>query len=187
MKKCLILITTLMFATQLLADDKIKFKVRLQPRLDAGEHERAGEKNYETESDIYLRRTRLEASGTPVDKLKYSLVLKADKWNQTGSADAVGLHYGYFDYQFATALGVRFGVAKLPYSRVSLTSSAKQLLVERPSSTEAGKKFFNNYYASHIMAHGKLADGAVVYNLAVTDGFQFGDNKEKVTHSGDPA
>ena len=71
------------------------------------------------------------------------------------------------------------GKEKLPYSRVSLTSSSKQLSIERPVSTEAAKKLFGKteaYYQPKIAAKGKFLEGVIGYEAAFADGWQNGES-----------
>jgi len=158
-------------------DTDISFRVRMQPRLDMGDlvKNEAGT-SYESEIDNYLRRLRLEIGGNMVKELKYSLVFEADKNGKFASSGSptneVKIQTANIDYKFNDSLGVRFGKAKLPYSRVSLTSSSKQLIVERPVSTEAAKKLFDDYYQSHLMFSGKALEGLFGYNFAIGDGWE---------------
>jgi len=158
-------------------DTDISFRVRMQPRLDMGDlvKNEAGT-SYESEIDNYLRRLRLEIGGNMVKELKYSLVFEADKNGKFASSGSptneVKIQMANIDYKFNDSLGVRFGKAKLPYSRVSLTSSSKQLIVERPVSTEAAKKLFDDYYQSHLMFSGKASEGLFAYNFAIGDGWE---------------
>ncbi len=158
-------------------DTDISFRVRMQPRLDMGDlvKNEAGT-SYESEIDNYLRRLRLEIGGNMVKELKYSLVFEADKNGKFASSGSptneVKIQIANIDYKFNDQFGVRFGKAKLPYSRVSLTSSSKQLIVERPVSTEAAKKLFDDYYQSHLMFSGKASEGLFAYNFAIGDGWE---------------
>ncbi|MEK7851793.1 MAG: porin, partial [Deltaproteobacteria bacterium] len=88
------------------------------------------------------------------------------------AANELKVQYAYLDYKINDAANLRFGKAKLPYSRVSLTSSSKQLLIERPVSTEAAKKLFDDYYQTNAMLHGSFAEGMLSYNLALADGWE---------------
>ncbi len=158
-------------------DTDITFRVRMQPRLDMGDlvKNEAGT-SYESEIDNYLRRLRLEIGGNMVKELKYSLVFEADKNGKFASSGSptneVKIQTANIDYKFNDSFGVRFGKAKLPYSRVFLTSSSKQLIVERPVSTEAAKKLFDDYYQSHLMFSGKASEGLFAYNFAIGDGWE---------------
>lgn len=158
----------------------MKARVRLQPRWDYGDlttETLGGVTSFATQSDLYIRRARLEIGGNLTKALTYGFVLEADKSDQKSTSGATTkLHYAYFNYKFDDAFSVRVGKEKLPYSRVSLTSSSKQLLVERPLSTEAAKKFFGNYYQTNVMLHGKLADGMFNYYADVADGVNGGAN-----------
>lgn len=156
----------------------ISFRIRLQPRIDMGDLIKSEDgKTYESEMDMYVRRIRLEVGGQLYTNLKYSLVFDADKNGKFASTSGsptneVKIQVAMIDYKSQDAFAVRFGKAKLPYSRVSLTSSSKQLIIERPVSTEAAKKLFDDYYQSHLMLHGKVAEGIFAYNLAVGDGWE---------------
>jgi phosphate-selective porin OprO/OprP len=155
----------------------MRVRVRLQPRLDFGDLARNSTTGqYESESDFYIRRARLEFDGRITKNLTYNLTLAADRSSQaTRTANGGGgvnfdIHYAFLDYKFADPFHLRFGEYKLPLSRVSLTSSARQLLVERPASTEAAKSFFGDYEQTNLQAYGKFADGAFKYYLAIGDG-----------------
>ncbi|MCC7202057.1 MAG: hypothetical protein IT393_05245 [Nitrospirae bacterium] len=158
-------------------DTDINIRVRMQPRLDIGDlvKNEAGTA-YESEIDNYLRRIRLELSGNMTKELKYNLVYEADKNGKIASsgspANEVKIQLANIDYKFDDLFDVRFGKAKLPYSRVSLTSSSKQLVVERPVSTEAAKRLFDDYYQSHLLFSGKASEGLFVYNVAIADGWE---------------
>lgn len=158
-------------------DTDITARIRLQPRLDMGDLVKSEDgKSYESETDIYIRRIRLEFGGQLAQDVKYNLIFEADKNGKTASSGSptneVKIQYANVDYKAADLFNVRFGKAKLPYSRVSLTSSSKQLIVERPASTEAAKKLFDDYYQAHLVFHGKAAEGMFGYNVAIGDGWE---------------
>lgn len=161
-------------------ESDLNIRIRLQPRFDYGDLVKSKDgKSYETENDLYLRRVRLEMGGNLISKtIKYNLTLSADKWEQTGHTGAVSVLYSYVTWEPDDALNITVGKSKLPYSRVSLSSSSKQLLIERPVSTEAAKKVFGKtdaYYQPKLAAHGKLLEGVVAYEVAVADGWQNGE------------
>ncbi len=159
-------------------DTDFSIRTRMQPRFDMGDMITSKDgMSYESETDMYLRRLRLEMDGKLAKDLKYNLTLEMDKNGKSGSASAssaneVKVLYAYLDYKFADTANIRFGKAKLPYSRVSLTSSSKQLLIERPVSTEGAKKLFDDYYQTNAMLHGSFAEGMISYNLATADGWE---------------
>jgi phosphate-selective porin len=156
-------------------DVTLTIRFRLQPRLDLGDLTQSRDgSSYESESDLYLRRTRLEFEGNLVKNLKYAIHLSGDKWGKAGQTDKIGLFYAYLDYKFLDTFSLRAGKANLPYSRVSLTSSSKQLLIERPVSTEAAKKLFDDFEQPNVLAHGKFRDGIVAYYFAYADGWAEG-------------
>ncbi len=153
----------------------LTIRFRLQPRLDFGDLTTSrGGGRYESESDLYLRRTRLQFEGSLIKNLTYAVHLSGDKWGRKGQDEEIDLFYAYLDYRFLDELSVRAGKANLPYSRVSLTSSAKQLLIERPVSTEAGKKVFDEYEQPNLLLHGRFLEGILSYNLAYGYGWEEG-------------
>lgn len=152
-------------------------RIRLQPRLDLGEilTNRDGD-SYIYGNDLYLRRVRLEMKGQILTKtIKYDITLNADKWEQIGHTNSVNLHYAYLEFNFLDEFSILIGKSKLPYSRVSLTSSSKQLLIERPQFTESSKKLFGSkepYYQPSISIKGRLLKGIVSYHTTIADGWQ---------------
>jgi len=181
------------FKVKVSDETDISFRVRLQPRIDMGDLIKSEDgKSNESEMDMYVRRIRLEIGGQLYTNLKYSLVFEADKNGKFASTSGsptneIKIQTANIDYKFQDAIAVRFGKAKLPYSRVSLTSSSKQLIIERPVSTEAAKKLFDDYYQSHLMLHGKVAEGILAYNLALGDGWEPNSTINSSTvHRSDP-
>jgi phosphate-selective porin OprO/OprP len=170
----------------------LNVRIRLQPRFDAGDLITSDETtpaSYEGETDFYLRRIRLELGGHIVKNLRFNLTVEGDKNSKAPgkSSNEVKILYAYGDYKIADPFSIRFGKAKLPYSRVSLTSSSKQLLIERPFSTEDAKKLFDDYYQAHLLLHGKIAGGAVAYSLAGGDGWEPGSSVNgKTVHKSGP-
>lgn len=162
-------------------ESDMNIRIRLQPRFDYGDLVKSDDgKTYETEKDLYLRRIRLELGGNLLSKtIKYNLILTGDKWDKAGNSNEIGVQYAYVEWEPDEAYAVLFGKEKLPYSRVSLTSSSKQLLIERPASTEAAKKLFGKteaYYQPKIAVKGKFLEGVVGYEAAVADGWQSGES-----------
>jgi hypothetical protein len=186
-----LLISILVGAGSLWADDKISIRVRIQPRVDFGDITRSADRStYESEADMYLRRTRLEIVGKPIERLSYVLALSGDRWDQKGRSNAVTVGYALVDYRYSKRLGWRFGVTKLPYSRSALTSSSRQLLIERPAVVGLGTSLLR-YFSPHFILYGKLAEGTLAYNFALTDGLQAGDSDrafsgKEVVQSGNP-
>jgi hypothetical protein len=159
-----------------------EIKVRAQARLDVGDLLVDDDDRYRTESDLFLRRVRLEVDKTfekpPVGKeLKLNLTLEADRFDQEFRGgeredpdNDVGLQYLYGDWTFRDALAVQVGQYKLPFLRIELTSSARQLLIERPAATGEAKESFGDYEQPNVMVHGEVAEGAVRYYLSYADG-----------------
>lgn len=170
-------------------ESDLNIRVRLQERLDYGDlvvnRDKTG---WDTESDLYLRRIRLEMGGHILTKtIAYNLTITADKWDKDdGKANEFGIQYAYVKWFADDAYVLTIGKEKLPYSRVSLTSSSKQLIVERPFSTEDTKKLFgaaDPYYQTKISLGGRLAEGMFAYEVAMADGWQ---NGETLTTTGSP-
>ncbi|MBI5970217.1 MAG: hypothetical protein HY884_03600 [Deltaproteobacteria bacterium] len=160
-------------------ESDLNVRIRLQPRMDFGDIIIAKDgKSYATDKDFYFRRVRLEAGGHLVKTFKYHLALAGDKWDKTGNSNAVIVHTAYVEWEPIEPVSVIFGKEKLPYSRVSLTSSSKRLLVENPASTEAAKKLFGKtdpYYQPKFAVKGKILDGVIAYEAAVADGWANGE------------
>src|SRR3990170_5017926 len=160
-------------------ESDLNVRIRLQPRFDFGDLVKDGTSSYESQGDIYLRRIRLEMGGHLLTKtIAYNLTLTGDKWDKAGNANAIGVQYAFVKWLADDALVFTVGKEKLPFSRVSLTSSSKQLIVERPVSTEAAKKLFGTtdaYYQPKFSVGGRLAEGLFAYEVAVADGWQNGE------------
>ncbi len=169
----------------------LNVRIRLQPRIDLGDiGQNTTTGAFYSETDFSLRRVRLEVTGSVIKNLKYNLTLSSDREDQnyrarrdsnissgssftsTGSADdqRFGIQFAYIDYKFADAASLLFGQAKLPYSRISLASSSRQLIVERPFSSEDAKVVLGDYEQTQLMLHGKVADGIFKYAIALADG-----------------
>lgn len=166
------------------SEHSMKMRIRLQPRIDYGDLA-ALRSSYDTDptakvfrgqSDMYLRRVRLELEGNLSEAVTYGLVIDADRAYQVGSKPTFDAQYAFFNYKHSDAINLRFGKQKLPLTRVSLSSSAKQLLIERPVSTEAVKTLFGDYYQPNVMLHGKNTTGTVAYMLALADGTNAGSD-----------
>ena len=154
----------------------LTIRFRFQPRLDFGDLTTSRDgRHYDSESDLYIRRVRLEFGGNLIKNLTYAFHLSGDKWQQKGHGDEVKIFYAYLAYKFLDELSVRFGKAKLPYSRISIMSSARLLLLENPVSTEAAKKVFDDYQQPHLLVHGGFLEGILAYNLALGDGWEEGE------------
>ncbi|MBE7414448.1 MAG: hypothetical protein HS130_04120 [Deltaproteobacteria bacterium] len=165
-------------------ESDLTIRVRLQPRFDFGDVIQKTNDSYATESDMYMRRVRLDLGGHLVSKkIKYNLTLSGDKWDKANnsSGNKVSLKYAYVTLTPDEAYSFMFGKYKLPYSREELTSGSTLLFVERPASVEASKNVFgasNAYYQPKAAVFGRLLDGSIGYEVAVADGWQ---NNEEIT------
>ncbi len=174
----------------------LKVKLRLQPRLDFGDIY-SGEGRLKSKSDFYIRRTRLEVSRkwrkVPLGKsVKLNITLEMDKGDRDyeykkakkkRSKFEVGLLYAYVDWKLMDELAIQMGKKKKPFSRVSLSSSSRQLLIERPYSTEDAKKWLGDYYGNQIMLHGKIAKGVFRYMITFADGGFIEDEQKAGNHT----
>src|SRR6266540_1839962 len=118
-----------------------ELKVRAQTRLDTGDLLVGPDDKYRTETDLFLRRVRLEVDkefkNPPVGKeLDLNLTMDADRFDQDfrngqrrDPRNRVDLHYLYGDWIFLDEFGAEVGKHKLPFLRAELTSSARQLLI----------------------------------------------------------
>ena len=158
------------------ADDTISFKVRLQPRADLGDLTSGDEADYRRQLDLYIRRSRLEVYGRPVDGVSYILAVAGDRWGRRGSSGGVDLAYALVNYGFSDAAQLRAGLAKLPFMRGALVSSSRILLIERTRTVATVGAAFGRYITPHLTLHGKLKRKSVRYYLAVMDGQQPGDS-----------
>ena len=157
-------------------------KVRVQARLDDGDLLVGPESGYKTENDLFLRRVRLEVDkeikAPPLGKeLDLNLTLEADRFDQDfrnghrrNPGNDVNLQYMYGDWIFIDEFGLEIGKHKLPFLRAELTSSSRQLLIERPVTTGAAKETFGDFHQVQIMAHGDVTGGAVRYYASYADG-----------------
>lgn len=163
-------------------DLPVDLRVRAQARLDAGDLLVSPQGRYRSETDLFLRRVRLEVEkefdSPPLgQELVLNVTLEADRFDQDfrngrrrDPGNRVGLEYLYGDWIFADAFGVEIGRHKLPFLRVELTSSSRQLLIERPAVTGAAKDSLGDYHQPQLMAHGEVAGGALRYYLSYADG-----------------
>ncbi len=162
-------------------DIPVSVKLRIQPRLDFGDLYKIGN-TYTSRTDFYLRRARLEVNKIwkeiPLGKsLRVNITFEMDKGEKDYSKSRISQHdfqvgvlYAYVNWKLSEEFNFLLGKKKKPFSRISLTSSSKQLLIERPFSTETAKKWLGNYYATQIMLYGKVKRGILRYAIALSDG-----------------
>ncbi len=156
---------------------ELKFRFRLQPRFDFGHVSDDGD-DYNTDSDFYMRRIRFETSGQMMKDLSFKLVFAGDKWDKNQQTSSLDVYYAYVDYKFAKLVTLRMGKHKLPLSRVSLTSSSKQLLIERPVTAEAEKDFFGDSNQFIVAFHESINNNSINYIVAVADGWDPADTSD---------
>jgi len=148
------------------------FHLRLQPRLDYGDLvvSRDGQ-TYDREQDLYLRRVRFSVVGTVLGQLHYVLTLAADRVGQKNRPNAVTATDAAVEWRAAEWFALRVGRAKLPLTRSGLTSSARQLLVDRPLSVDAARGLFDDVNQPNLLVRSRLLGGAVALYGAIADGW----------------
>ena len=164
--RCFVVVFGLALANPGLGDDSIKFKVRIQPRADFGD----------SQHDLYLRRSRLEASGRPLDGVNYVLAVAGDRWGQRGRSVGGDLTYAFVNYDLAAPVAMQVGLAKLPFVRSARVSSSRILFIERTKTANTAASALGPYITMHLAVHGRLQDSTIGYRVAVMDGFQQGDS-----------
>jgi phosphate-selective porin OprO/OprP len=173
-------------------DVTLELGLRLQPRLDLGDltTDRAGEQ-YASTYDAYLRRARISLQGRLLRDLRFEITLEADRTGQSDRGTSVAVLDANLSYRFVDAFAISAGRQKLPYSRISLTSSAKLLLPERPLSSEAAKDLFGDYRQPSLQARGRVVGGVLAWYAAAADGWGRGDVLDEaggqlLVHRSDP-
>lgn len=138
--------------------------------------------------DLYFRRARLGFFGTAIiPGLEYGLSFAGDEsiqseiYSSYSNKSAVALSDAYLKYKFTDAVVLKFGKDKLPYSRIYLTSSSKQLFSERPYYTYALRDYFSSYTHSHLSLSGRLMDDTLAYNVAAGRAWRHGDRLDHQT------
>jgi phosphate-selective porin len=151
-------------------------RILLQPRLDTLDLTRARDGNrYDSERDLFIRRAWLDLYGDLIKNLQYAVRLAADNVGRKLVDEETNVLNAYLDYTFFDAFSVRAGKAKLPYSRIGLSPSAKQLLIERPIFAAPGARVFDEYYQPNLLVHGNIWEGVFAYNLAIAQGWDDGE------------
>jgi hypothetical protein len=148
------------------------FHLRLQPRLDYGDLvvSRDG-KTYDREQDLYLRRVRFTVTGSALGQLHYVLTLAGDRVGQKNRPNAVTVTDAAVEWRAAEWFALRVGRAKLPITRSGFTSSARQLLVDRPLSVDAARGLFDEVNQPNLLLRSRLFGGAVALYAAAADGW----------------
>jgi phosphate-selective porin OprO/OprP len=147
-------------------------RVRVQPRLDMGNLIKSRDGDvYETGHDLYLRRVRLSVTGSVLGSFRYVVTLAGDRLGQNGRPNQVTVSDAAVEWRPADEFSLRVGRAKLPLTRAGLTSSARQLFVERPLSVEAARGLYDGSNQPNVLVRSRLLDGAIVLYAAVADGW----------------
>ena len=168
-----------------------KITVTLQGRIDyGGLNPTADHTQYQDSLNSYIRHFRLGAQGTCYFKdLFYDVALEGDYTDKAPNHTAyqsnapnddidvpVTVSEAFMKYKVNSALEIRFGKAKLPYSRVYLTSSSLQLIMDRPLFTTDLRDYFHRYVHTGVQVSGGVYGDNFRYYLSVSDGFKSGDS-----------
>jgi phosphate-selective porin len=148
------------------------FHLRLQPRIDYGDLITSADgTTYQREQDLYLRRVRFSVVGTVLGQLRYVLTVADDRVGQKNRPNAVNVTDAAVEWRPGEWFALRVGRAKLPITRSGLTSSARQLLVDRPLSVDAARGLFDDVNQPNLLVRSRLFGGAVALYAAVADGW----------------
>jgi hypothetical protein len=148
----------------------------LQPRLDVGDLlvTRDGDR-YALAQDLSLRRVRVGATATIAHTLRFGITFDADRAGQAGRSTAARLKDATLEWRAdGDDLAVRVGKAKLPYTRIGLTSSRTQLLVDRPAFIEAARDLFDSFTPLNVLVRARGLGGAITAHAAIADGWEAG-------------
>ncbi|MEE9200341.1 MAG: porin [Candidatus Brocadiales bacterium] len=151
-------------------DEKFKMYIynRLQVRYTFADNDESSDT-----SSFRIRRYKIKFAGHAFTKdLTYKV-----QWNLASNSGAGKLEAAWANYKLTDYLQLRGGQYKVPYNRQELTSSAKQLLVDRSLANDE----FNFSYDIGVMAHARPLGGLLEYNLAVMQGA--GANATKNTNT----
>lgn len=163
------------------ADDaKLNIRLGLQPRLDYGEIIKSKDGNsYSNDKDLYMRAIALDLRGNLNENIRYCLVIVADKYDKANFNNQVNILFSYMEWLASPGFGLMIGKEKLPFSRISLSSTFVQLFIERPVSSETAKKAFGKtdvvYHNPKLEARGGLLEGVVRYYASVSEGWTVGE------------
>ncbi len=167
-----------------------KITVTLQARIDyGGLNPAADDTHYQDSLNSYIRHFRIGVQGVCYLKdLFYDVALEGDYTDKAPNNTAyqsnapnedtdvpVTVSEAFIKYKVNSAFEIRFGKAKLPYSRVYLTSSSLQLIMDRPLFTTDLRDFFHRYVHTGVQVSGGVYDDSIVYYLSVSDGFKSGN------------
>ncbi len=149
-----------------------KFKLQIYNRLQVRYTYEDSDESDDT-SSFRIRRYKVKFTGHAFTKdLTYKV-----QWNLPSNSGMGKLEYAYANYKMTDYLQLRGGQYKVPYNRQELTSSAKQLLVDRSLANNE----FRFSYDIGVMAHAIPFGGLFEYNLAVMQGA--GANATKNTNT----
>jgi hypothetical protein len=171
----------------------LRIRVRLQPRLDGGDLVVAEDgRSYETGHDFYLRRVRLSFTGDVLKTLHYVVTLDGDRVSQAGRTNQVRVTDAAVEWRPLEAFQLRAGRAKLPITRIGLTSSARQLLVDRPVSMDVARGFLGDVNQANLLLHGRVGGGVFAWYAAAADGWNakdalYGSAPGQTVHTSNPA
>lgn len=123
------------------------------------------------EIDLYFRRATIGFYGQALVKnLRYGITVSGDETPQDKvtpyfSEEDDGTFTAYIDYGINDKLSIRFGKGKLPYSRVYLVSSTRQLFSERPYYIFSWENVLQRYAQTNLSLRGVLLSPWIDYHV----------------------
>lgn len=163
-------------------DATLNMRLCVQTRLEYGDTGTTpGGNAYSTDADLYFKILSLETTGALTKDLKYNLVFIKGREGQAGRTSSTTdgsarLQNAFIDYKLSDTATIRFGKAKLPYSRSAATHYSKQMFVELASSVDGAKAQFGDYFQPQAALSGGFMGDTLGYGLFVADGWEAGAN-----------
>ncbi len=138
-----------------------RFKLQIYNRLQV-RYTYEDEDDSRDTSSFRIRRYKIKFHGHAFTKnLKYKV-----QWNLPSNGGKGKLEAAWANYKVADWLQFRGGQYKVPFDRQELTSSSKQMFVDRSLATGV----FKLGYDIGVMAHARPFDGLFEYRLAMMQG-----------------
>ncbi|KHD08305.1 hypothetical protein PN36_27335 [Candidatus Thiomargarita nelsonii] len=134
-----------------------------------------------SEIDLYFRRATIGFYGRALVKnIRYGITLSGDETPQNKVTPSFSEEDGatfnaYLEYAIYDDLSIRFGKGKLPYSRVYLVSSTRQLFSERPYYIFSWDDVLPRYAQTNLSLRGALSPW-IDYHVSIAKAWRNGDS-----------
>lgn len=178
------------------SDVTMNVSTYIQTRFELGNLYSVENNNLSNSFDAYFRRARIGFSGNLFyPNLTYGFTFAGDDSIQSeifsayDASSTVMLSDIFLNYKINDKLNLKFGKDKLPFSRVYLVSSSKQLFSERPYYTYLWSDYINGYTYPNISVNGNIFKKQINYYFAVGQSWRNGDkygNSEYTVKNADP-